>query len=424
MAGKDIIMASAKELRRLRVLHQALEKRITQVEAAEILQLSARQVRRIVAKIREEGDRGIVHGSRGRDSNRSIPKKKKDRVIKLYRERYGGFGPTLAAEKLKEQEGIEISDETLRKWLIGSGDWKKSRKRGNHRRRRDRKQTRGEMVQIDGSHHDWFEGRGAKCVLMGYIDDATGTIFCRFYGYEGTIPAMDSFKRYIRKHGIPLSIYLDKHTTYRSPVKPLFDGDEEGLSQFERAMKELEVEVIHAHSPQAKGRVERLFRTLQDRLVKEMRLRGIKDIAEANRFLGQYMSLHNKRFTVTAVKGGTMHREVPAGLDLDAILCIKEHRVVRNDNTIAYKGKQYQILDRTTASRVMVVEKINGSLSVRDTNKTLRFKELKTMPLKRKEAAVLPKRKKISIPPAQDHPWRRYKCTTKGNTLSVQKDHL
>ena len=216
MAGEDMVMVRQGELKRLHVIQKVLERVIKQVEAAEILSLSGRQIRRIVKRIRTEGDRGIVHQSRGRPSNRRTPDKVRDKVIRLYRAQYKDFGPTLASEKLLERDRIEISDETLRKWLLEAGDWKKTRKARGHRHWRERKSHTGEMLQMDGSHHDWFEGRGPRCVLMGYIDDATGKVFARFYDYEGTVPAMDSFKRYIRKSGLPMKVapFL---RTYRKP---------------------------------------------------------------------------------------------------------------------------------------------------------------------------------------------------------------
>ncbi len=214
MAGEDMIMARQGELRRLHVIQKVLEGIIKQVEAAQILLLSGRQIRRIVKRVRSEGTRGIIHRSRGKLSKRKISEKIKEKVLNLYRAQYKDFGPTLATEKLLERNRIRISDETLRNWLIEEGDWKKRRRGRKHRQWRERKHHAGEMVQMDGSHHDWFEGRGPWCVLMCYIDDATGKVFGRFYGYEGTIPAMDSFRRYIQKYGLPMSVYLDKHTTY------------------------------------------------------------------------------------------------------------------------------------------------------------------------------------------------------------------
>jgi hypothetical protein len=194
MARKDIIMVSQRELKRLHIIHKALDGALKQVEAAEVLFLSDRQVRRIIKRVRVEGDRGVVHKSRGMPSGRRFPRKVKGKVIKLYREKYKGFGPTLAAEKLLEIDGVKISRETLRNWLTESGDWKKVRKVRAHRQWRERRDYLGEMVQMDGSHHDWLEGRGDELVLMAYIDDATNRVFARFYEYEGTIPAMDSFK--------------------------------------------------------------------------------------------------------------------------------------------------------------------------------------------------------------------------------------
>jgi len=322
MAGEDMIMARQGELKRLHVIQKVLEKVVKQVEAAEILSLSARQIRRIVKRIRMEGERGIIHKSRGRPSSRRIPGKIRDKVIQLYQKQYKDFGPTLATEKLLERNGIGISDETLRKWLMEAGDWKKIRKPRRHRQWRERKPHCGEMVQMDGSHHDWFEGRGPWCVLMGYIDDATGRVFGRFYDYEGTIPAMDSFKGYIQTYGLPMSVYLDKHTTYKSTGKPTIQDELNNtrpLSEFERALKELGVEVIHANSPQAKGRIERLFGTLQDRLVKEMRLRGIRTIEEANGFLEDYLPWYNQRYGVCPKEKGDLHRPVGRGVKLEEI---------------------------------------------------------------------------------------------------------
>ncbi|MDP3049631.1 MAG: ISNCY family transposase [Thermodesulfovibrionales bacterium] len=412
MAGKDIIVLKQRELKRLHVIHKALDETLKQVEAAEILSLSARQIRRIIKKVRVEGDVGIIHKARGKESNRRLPKKIKDKAIKIYREKLKGFGPTLASEKLLEMEGIEINEDTLRKWLITSGDWQKIRKSRKHRQWRERKHHVGEMIQIDGSNHDWFEGRGPECVLMGYIDDATGKVFARFYDYEGTMPAMDSFKRYVKKYGIPVRAYLDRHTTYKSPKKAAFPGyDEEPLSQFERAMKELGVEVSHAYSPQAKGRVERLFRTFQDRVVKEMRLRGIKTIEEANKFLVSYLPLYNKKFAVNAKEEEDIHRGIPKGMNLDRILCIKTERTLRNDFTIAYSGKLYQIQDKIKAEKVVIEERINGTMAITHNDTVLKFKEITERPERQKTKPRLSGKKRQCKPPV-DHPWRKFKINS------------
>lgn len=411
MAGEGILVVRHGELKRLHVIEKVLEGIIKQVEAAEILSLSGRQIRRIVKRVRDEGHRGVIHKSRGRPSNRRIAPKLKNRVIRLYRTQYKGFGPTLASEKLLERDRIEISDETLRGWLIEAGDWEKSRKRRRHRQWRERKHHEGQMVQMDGSHHGWFEDRADPCVLLSYIDDATGAAFARFDGYEGTIPAMDSFKRYIQRRGLPMKVYLDKHSTYKSTAQPSIEdqlNDEGPLSEFERALKELGVEVSHAHSPQAKGRIERLFRTLQDRLVKEMRLRGIRSIEEGNRFLEEYLPIYNKRFSVGPKEKEDFHRPVPKGVDLDAILCMKTERTLRNDFTVAHHRKLYQVEDPIRASKVMVQDRIDGSMLMTHKGRALRFKEITQRPVREKESLANPRKTEAYTPPVS-HPWRSFK---------------
>ena len=406
MAREDMIMASQEELRRLHVIRKVLERAIRQVRAAEILSLSCRQVGRLVKRVKGEGDRGIVHRSRGKPSNRRMDEKVKGRAIKLYQERYKGFGPTLAVEKLLEGHGIQVSDETLRGWLVESGDWKKSRKRRGHRQWRERKEHSGEMVQMDGSHHDWLEGRGPACVLMGYIDDATGRGFGRFYEYEGTVPAMDSFGSYIQRYGIPLKVYLDKHTTYKSNGKASLEEELAGiepLSEFERALQELGVEVIHAHSAQAKGRVERFFGILQDRLVKEMRLRGIGSIEEANLFLEEYWPVFNRRFAVDSKGKEDLHRPVPRGLKLEDVLCIQVKRVLRNDFTVAYNRRLYQVEDSIRASKVMVYEGLDGSIRLKHKGRRLKIHEIATRPLAERREPVRPKPKERYVPPKGHH---------------------
>lgn len=408
MAGKDIIMASQRELKRLHVVQKVLEGTLRQTEAAEILSLSSRQTRRIVERIRGEGPQGIVHRSRGRQSNRRHSKELKGRVLELYRQSYEGFGPTLAQEKLIERDGISISDETLRLWLIEAALWKKKRRGRQHRQWRPRKDRYGEMIQADGSHHDWFEGRGPACVLMGYIDDATGRVYWRFYEYEGTLPAMDSFRRYIRKYGIPISLYMDKHSTYKSMGKPTIEDELNGtepMSEFGRALKELGVQLIHAHSPQAKGRVERLFNTLQDRLVKEMRLRGISSIAEANEFLKEYLPIYNRRFARKAAQPENLHRPIPKGLNLARILCIKTERTLRNDFTIAHDRKLYQIEEAVNTKKLMVEQYPNGSMAILCRGKRVKFREIAARPEKPLKQPMPRMRK--AVPPAEDHPWRK-----------------
>jgi hypothetical protein len=421
MAGKDIIMANQRELKRLHVVQKVIEGTLKQTEAAAILSLSSRQTGRVVGRVRGEGPQGVVHRSRGRESNRKYPEGFKDRVIELYRQNYEGFGPTLAQEKLLERDGILISDETLRIWLIEAGLWKKRRRGRQHRQWRPRKDRYGEMIQLDGSHHDWFEGRGPACVFMGYIDDATGKVYGRFYAYEGTLPAMDSFRGYTKKNGIPMSLYMDKHTTYKATGKATIEDEllgTEPMSEFGRAMKELGVQLIHAHSPQAKGRIERLFNTLQDRLVKEMRLRGISSIPEANEFLKEYLPIYNKRFSKKAAQTENLHRSIPKGLNLDKILCIKTERTLRNDFTIAHDRKLYQIEKPVTTKKLMVEEYTDGSMAIWCRGQKVKFTQIAIRPEKQQEPqkqSAIPVRKKPVAPP-KDHPWRRFLFGSKKRT--------
>ena len=407
MTEMDMITMSRRETKRLHIIHQALDKRITQEKAAEFVGLSSRQLRRMLKRVRAEGDDGISHRSRGKTSNRHVPKKIKDKALKLFKEKYSDFGPTFACEKLLGVHAIKVSKETLRLWLNKENIPYEKRKGRKHRKWRERKHHFGEMVQMDGSHHDWFEGRGAECVLMGYIDDATGTVSGRFYDYEGTMPAMDSFKRYIKRYGIPQSVYLDKHSTYKSTAKQSIEDeleDKKPMSQFERSLNELGVTVIHANSPQAKGRVERSFRTLQDRLVKEMRLARVNGVEQANEFLIRYHPLYNTRFKVKPASETDVHQPALSMRELDKIFCIREERTVRNDFTIAYNGKLYQIKDAIKTRKVAVEERMDGSLHITYRGLEIRYREIKRRAVKENlKAPVLIERK---YQPA-DHPWKR-----------------
>ena len=279
------------------------------------------------------------------------------------------------------------------------------------------------MIQMDGSHHDWFEGRDKPCVFMGYIDDATGSPFGRFHDYEGTLPAMASFRCYIEKYGIPLSLYLDKHSTYKVNQKRSIKdelNDTDPLSQFTRAVKELGVNVIHADSPQAKGRIERLFNTFQDRLIKEMRLKGVKSIEEGNRFLEWYLPVYAKRFGVVPAKTADLHRPRPKTIDLDKILCKKTEHALRNDFTVAHDKKLYQIENNIRTSKVVVEERTDGSMLIKHRGSLLKFKEIHVRPKKvimEKDRYIFPW-KKSSIP-AKDNPWRKFQF---GRTLPAHKE--
>jgi len=411
MSQKDIIMLSQKELKKLKVIQEAINKHITQKQAAELLVLSQRQIANLVQRVRREGDKGIVHRLRGRPSNRKITQKVRDRVINLYKSKYPDFGPTLATEKLLELNKIKLSRETLRKWLIEKGLWIRERKSRKHRHWRPRCECLGQMEQLDGSHHAWLEDRGPELVLMTYIDDAANRVFAKFYDYEGTMPAMDSFKSYIGKYGLPQSIYVDKHTTYRSTRKQTLEEElqnKPSLSQFERALEELGVNIIHANSPQAKGRVERVLRTFQDRLIKEMRLKNIRTKDQANRFLEKYLPKFNQRFSIEPLNPTDLHRPIPKNTDLDKILSVRTKRALRNDFTIRHNKRLYQISDMPEGIRtkqVIVEERLNGRMYINYNGFTLKYKLIDMRPPKPK-VPYKPRNKYI---PPQDHPWRKFK---------------
>ena len=386
--NEDILVMRQSDLKRLELIKKVMAKELTQSEASVMLGISARQVRRIVRRIKVSGSKGVLHQGRGKRNCRRIRDVIRAKVLQVYASRYRDFGPTLAVEKLAKHEGIELGRETLRKWLRQEGYQAARRVRRKHRMRRERKEYCGEMVQMDGSHHDWLEGRGPRLVLMGYIDDATNRIFGRFYEYEGTIPAMDSFKRYCLKHGIPQSVYLDCHSTYKASQRDTWYhnvyGYGDGLSKFERALKELGVKVIHAYSPQAKGRVERLFRTLQDRLVKELRLCNARDIDQANKVLGQYFIDHNRRYLVEPAKLADLHCRPPSAEELDDILCKKQEHPLRKDFTIVHDKNLYQILEWTSVTHIEVCEHVDGSMKLMGRGRSLKYKAIGQRPVKKR----------------------------------------
>ena len=409
MVREDRVIMSVKELRRVSVIRQTMEKKLTQVKAGALLGLTPRQIRRLIERVAQAGDQGLAHRGRGKPSNRQIPEQVKTKALKLYEKQYGDFGPTLAAEKLAERHGMAVNAETLRGWLLAKGVTHFQRRKRPHRAWRERRAHVGELIQLDGSHHDWLEGRGPRCVLMAYIDDASSRVWARFYEYEGTLPAMDSFQRYIRQYGVPLAVYADKHTTYQSPAPPTVDDQLAGVtptSQFGRALGELAVELIPAHSPQAKGRVERLFKTVQDRLVKELRLAEVSTLEAANRFLKSYLPIYNRRFTVLPAQAADLHRPRPAHRALDRMLCLKTTRCLRKGFTIAYQGGLYQIHETIRAPHVLVEEHVDGTMRITHQGRSLGFHAITSRPVK--IAAVTPVHPpRRPVTPRPDHSWRR-----------------
>jgi len=402
---------SAAERKRLEVFGRVRDGEVSVAEAAALLGIGERQAWRLKRRYVREGDGGLVHRLRGKSSNRKTEDAVRSAVLELYRAKYAGFGPTLACEYLAKEDGREVSHDTLLRWLRDEGLLERRRKRGRHRARRPRRERRGELVQMDGSWHDWFEGRGGApwCCLMVLVDDATGRTFARFYDRETLAAAFDAFGRYAAAHGLPRALYVDKAGIYRP------DPDTGEPTQFGRAMAELGVELILANSPQAKGRVERKNGTLQDRLVKEMRLRGVSGIAAANRLLeGGYLDGLNERFAVAAKrKRPDLHRRVAAGTKLDEVLCEHEGRAVARDWCVQWRGRLLQVDPKHEAldlprpgRRVLVIEKLDGTLLLRYGKEQLTWREVSRRPEKAK-----PKRKPVVNnkpwkPPA-DHPFRR-----------------
>ncbi len=406
MAGKDIFKMSMKELKRLPVIHSVINGQITQQEAANILGLCRQQIGRITARVKQEGEIALMHRSRGRPSYRSRPPEVKNNILELCKTRYQGFNPTFAAEKLFEIDKLYIHPDTLRRWFIEASIEYKKRRAPKHRSWRPRRDSFGHMVQMDGSHHPWLENRAPECVLMGYIDDATGNAFGLFYEYEGLMPAMDSFRKYVEKYGIPQSVYLDKYSTYKSTKKPTLEDElnnQKALTQFARALSELGVDIIHADSAQAKGRVERSFETHQDRFIKEMRLKNISTIKEANKFAkSYYFPKHNRKFAVMAKDKANLHTPIPKGLDLDRIFCLKNKATLRKDFTIQYNRRFYQILDTLRTDRVQIEERLNGGVHIYHKDKELRYKLIDKRPQKPKQ----PYRPRQRYIPAADHPYK------------------
>jgi hypothetical protein len=410
---------SGKERKRLEVLSRVKRGEVTLVKAAEVLELGYRQTRRVYQRYCQEGDRGLVHGLRGRPSNRRSDQRRRERLIRRYQAMYGDFGPTLAAEYLSQDEGRMVAVSTLRRWLKSAGLWQVRRRHAKHRRWRPRKDHVGEMVQMDGSDHDWFEGRRERAVLMVMIDDATNRTYAQFFEQETTAAAMTTFEGYVDEYGLPRSLYVDRDSIYETTRDATTDENlrETGpLTQFGRAMRELEVKLILARSPQAKGRVERRHGVLQDRLVKALRVNRIRDLASANRFLRKtFLPDLNRRLTVEAQRSADLHRRVPRGVKLKEVLSYQESRVVQNDWTVAWRHRWFQLTESNrklalARRRVLVCEQLDGTIHLRYRGRELPWIELPERPRRATSQRAVPPRcptAPTKYQPAADHPWRR-----------------
>jgi transposase len=391
-----LLVMSQKERDRLAVLKQVIASRLSAQEAAGLLALTRRQVFRLLERYREEGDAGLIHRLRGRPSNHGYPKKLKEQVLELYwRPEYRDYGPTLFSEVLARDHKLFVHRETMRRWLMASGGSNVQRKKRPHRKKRPRKTAIGELVQFDGSDHDWFEGRGPSCTLLHLIDDATGRIFLRFVPSENTADCMRTFRAYVERYGLPRCLYTDRGS--------VFWAEGGTLTDFARAMATLHVQIIYANSPQAKGRVERGNRTQQDRLVKALRREGISTAAAANRFLSRsYLRDHNRRFALPQDHLPDVHRPLDRALKLDEILCFQITRYLNYDYTVTLEGTYIQILKGPYAlprptSHVILRRYLDDSLHIFDGQQELRFEILEGKPAPRKPPLVMP---------APTHPWR------------------
>jgi transposase len=417
---KYIIM-SQKELRYYDIIKKAINKELTATQAASLLNITTRHIRRLKRKVKKGGIKGLIHKNRGRRSNRKTPDEKREEIIALIKKSYPDFGPTLVAEKLEEVDKIQINKGTVRSIMIEEGIWQpKVKKTDKHRSWRQRRASYGEMLQYDGSYHHWFEDRGDKCCLLASIDDASNRIWLKFDKHEGVFPTFSFWREYIKRFGKPYSIYVDRFSTYSINHK-LAKENSDTLTQFQRALeKDLNIEVIHAKSAEAKGRVEKLFKTLQDRLVKELRLNNINTIEEANRFLEEeYIDKYNARFMVEARSKANLHKQLSKQEEnnLDSIFSRQYERVIRNDFTISHNKNYYQLIENQPMTvckrdKVIIEEKADKTINIRLKGKYLNYELLPERPKKLNDYAkmwVIPKSK--AHKPAPNHPWRQYQKT-------------
>jgi len=412
------LMMSAKERRRKVEFECVLSGRQTIREAAIRLGLSYRHCRRSYKRFREQGDKGLVHRRRGRLSNRAKPQAFKEAVLSRYQERYEGFGPVLAMEKLSE-EGYLIGRETLRRWLIEQGLYQPRRKGVRHRQRRERKAHFGELVQMDGSHHEWFGEERASSCLMDMVDDATGTTLAVMDEEETTELAMRTLWQWCRRYGIPRALYTDKKNVFLTRREPTIEeqlAGQEPMTEFGKACAKLGIEIIPAHSPEAKGRVERKHGVFQDRFVKELKLQDICRIEEANELLQNgFVKELNRKFARPPRNQTDLHRPAPTQRELREIFSFEKIRVVTKDWTVRCENHFYQILKRNNPlprprHKVTVRRLLDGTIHLLYRDKKLAVKEIAppaTALCYTEPAAPQPVAPKENYKPAPDHPWRR-----------------
>ena len=413
----EILNMSTKEISRLEVIQKVNDKRMSQKEAGVILNLGVRQIKRLTRKYKKHGAAGLISKHRGRKGNNCLKVEVKKKVLDLLKRKYKGFGPTLAHEKLVEKEQLKISVESVRQLMIAEDLWKSRKvKKETIHQLRERRACFGELVQIDGSPHDWFEGRAPECVLLAFIDDATGKLGqLRFVESESFFSYAVAAEGYFKQHGKPAAFYSDKHGIFRVNHPSVGAGD--ALTQFGRAMQELDIQIICANTPQAKGRVERVNQTLQDRLVKEMRLRGISDMAAGNAYLPEFIADFDQRFAVEPRSAINAHRALTAKDDLATILTWQETRSVSKNLTVQFEKVVYQIQTKRPSyalrnARVTICVNAQRQVAILYKGKSLLYeiyhqqaKQAEVVTSKDVDAAL---KERVYAKPAPDHPWRNY----------------
>jgi transposase len=409
---------SKQELKRVEVLGRVKAGELSVKSAAEILQVSYRQGKRLWRRFGKKGAKGLAHGNSGKRSNRAKSKSMRQKVIRLIRQKYSGndeerFGPTLAAEHLASEDGLTIDAETLRRWMLAEGLWTRRRKSKLHRKRRERKEHFGELVQLDGSFHEWLEGRGPRGCLMDLVDDATSTtVSCM--GAEETIwAAAGVLRKWIESYGVPRALYTDWKNVYvrEQTGKELLSG-QEPVTQFGRMCERLGIGIIAASSPQAKGRVERNHGTHQDRLVKKLRRKAIGTHEAANQFLNEeYLPEHNRRFALEAASQEDFHTRRPGKAELDEVFRLEEERTIANDWVVRYRNRLLQV-ERAgrhhapAKAKVTVCEWEDERIEIRYRGRPVAWQEIAARPVQ-PVAAVVPRRQSKPAPPSPGHPWRK-----------------
>lgn len=425
-----LLTMSTQEIDRFTIMKNLDAGKINGTEASEQLHITVRQVRRLKKLFKKDNPLSVVHQNRGKASNRKLKRIFVNKIVKLLLKYYIGFGPTLAAEKLWERDKIKISDESIRSIMVKNNLWKARVRKSNkqHREWRPRRDNYGTMIQYDGSYHHWFGEMLPEYCLLLAVDDATGKIVRAWFDYhEGIKPTFAFWQSYVLENGKPASVYLDKFSTYKVNHKAAEDN-KELITQFQRACQDLGIQLITAHSPEAKGRVERMFGTLQDRLVKELRLQNITDIATANKFLKEkYIATFNEKFAVVPAKRSDLHRPLTVTETklLPSIFSKHSKRVVMNDFTVQFDNKYFQLEAQQPTvvcrkDKIMVEEHLDGSIKLKLRTKELQYRELPKRPEKEFKLKIpaLTTGKPTYVPPA-DHPWRRYQFTNKINLQAV-----